>query len=129
MDGDKTKEGVSVKEIESYVKKHRFEVFLCAGFFLASFFSFLSYFSPGWSIIAAGVGAIVGALFSGKVAHLSKMAMGFLFKQEGTTQLILGIVFLIIAVFIPWIIFLKIGLHGGKDIYHFAVEISSQNKP
>lgn len=27
MDGNKIKEGVSVKEIENFAKKHRFEVF------------------------------------------------------------------------------------------------------
>lgn len=128
MNGDKPKEGVSVKEIEAFAKKHRFEVFFCLAFILACFFSFVLW-GPGWSIIAAAVGAIIGVLLSGKMMHFSKMIFSFVFKQEKTVQLVLGIVGLILAIFIPPLYFLLLGLHGGKDMQHWATEIYNQSKP
>lgn len=125
MDGNNPKEGVSVKQMEAFAKKHRFEVFFCLAFILACFFTFVMW-GPGWSIVAAGVGAIIGVLLVGKVTHFSKMVFGFIFKQEQTTQLILGIVALILAIFIPPLYFLLLGLHGGKDMHHWAMEIYSQ---
>jgi hypothetical protein len=127
MDGNKPKEGVSVKEMEAFAKKHRFEVFFCLAFILACFFTFVMWGS-GWSIIAAAVGAIIGVLISGKVTHFSKMVFGFIFKQEQSTQLVLGIVALILAIFIPPLYFLLLGLHGGKDMHHWALEVYSQKK-
>ncbi len=130
MDGNKPKEGISVKEMEAFAKKHRFEVFFCLAFILACFFTFVMW-GPGWSIVTGTVGAIVGVLFGGKVTHFSKMVFTFIFKQEQTTQLVLGIVALILAIFIPPLYFLLLGLHGGKDMHHWAMEIysSHQNRP
>lgn len=127
MDEKKPREGVSVREIESFAKKHRFEVFFCLLFILSCFFTFVMW-GPGWSIICASVGAILGVLFGGKITHLCKMIFHFIFKQETTTQLVLMIVTLILAIFIPPLFFLILGLHGGKDLHHWAMEISSQHK-
>jgi uncharacterized protein YacL len=128
MDGDKPKEGVSVKEIEAFAKKHRFEVFFCLAFILACFFTFILW-GPVWSIIAAAVGAIIGILLSEKIQNFSKMIFSFIFKQERTVQLVLGIVGLIVAIFIPPLYFLLLGLHGGKDMQRLATEIYNQTKP
>lgn len=127
MDENKSKEGVSVKEIETFAKKHRFEFFFCLAFALAFLFALIMY-SSGWSIAASALGGILGVLFSGKVSHFSKAAFHFLFKQEKTTQFVLAIVLLILAIFLPPLIFLILGLHGGKDIYHLAREIQSQHQ-
>lgn len=125
MDGNKPKEGVSVKEMEAYAKKHRFEVFFCLAFILACIFTFVMW-GPGWSIIAATIGAILGIFLSEKVTALSKAVFGFVFKHEQTTQLVLGIVALILAIFIPPLYFLLLGLHGGKDMHYWATTIYSQ---
>ncbi len=127
MSGDKPKEGVSVKEIEAFAKKHRFEVFFCLVFILACFFTFVLW-GPGWSIIAAAIGAIIGVLLAGKIMQFSKMVFSFVFKQEHTIQLVLGIVGLILAIFIPPLYFLLLGLHGGKDMQHWATEVYNQTK-
>ncbi len=125
-DGNKPKEGVSVRELETLAKKHRFELFFCLAFILACFFSFVM-FGPGWSVIAAAVGALIGVLLTAKVTNLARSVFQFIFKQESTTQLVLGVVSLIIAIFLPPLIFLLVGLHGGKDIYRTAMDINSQN--
>lgn len=127
MDGDKPKEGMSVREIESFAKKHRFEVFYCLAFVLACFFSFVM-FGPGWAVIGAALGAIVGVLLSGKVMHMCKTILHFVFKQETTTQIVIAIIALIIAILVPPVFFLILGLHGGKDMIHMVMEISAQHR-
>jgi len=128
MNGNKSKEGVSVKEIEAFAKKHRFEVFFCLAFVLACFFTFVLW-GPGWSIVAASIGAIIGVLLAGKVTPFSKAVFSFICKQEPTIQLVLGIVGLILAIFLSPLYFLLLGLHGGKDMQHWANEIYNQSKP
>ena len=125
MDPQKSKEGVSVKEIEEFAKKHRFEVFFCLSFIFAVFFSFV-FFGAGWAIVLAGLGGILGVLAASKVEFVARQIFGFIFKQEQITQMVLGIVMLIISIFLPPLIFFLIGVHGGKSLHHLAMEIASQ---
>ena len=46
------------------------------------------------------------------------------FSKEGTMQLIIGIVALIVAIFLAPIVFLLVGLHAGKSMLHLARESS-----
>lgn len=121
------KEGVSVKELENFARKHRFEVFLSVTFILACFFSFIMW-GPGLAIGFAALGAVLGVIFPEKIDKISKKCSQFVFKQEEMTQLVLGIVVLIIAIFLPPLIFLKLGAHGGRDIYLLAVESCNSSK-
>lgn len=127
MDGKKSKDGMSVRELETFAKKHRYEVFFCLAFILACFFSFVM-FGPGWAIIAATVGALLGVLLAGKVANMCKTVLHFVFKQEKTTQLVIGIICLILAIFIPPLYFLLLGLHGGKDMMRDVMEVGNQHR-
>jgi hypothetical protein len=112
MDGNK--KGVSVKEIEEFTKKHRYEVFFCALFVLTCIFSIFGHFGGGWSIFFAMGGAVLGIIFPSKTESLLKMVFTFIFKQEKTIQIVLGAVSLLLAIFLPFIIFLVIGLIGGR---------------
>ncbi len=122
---DNKKEGVTVKEIEEFTKKHRFEVFFCLEFIFACFFSFV-FFGPAWAVIFAAVGGIIGVVFHAKVDKICEKALNYIFKQEEMTQLVLGIVGIIIAIFLPPLIFLKLGLHGGKDLHRMSMDSFSQ---
>ena len=123
MDEEKKKEGVSVKEIEGYAKKHRFEIFFCLLFILASLFT-LVFWGPTLSIFLAGIGGIVGVLLPNKIEELTKKLDTSLLSKEGTTQLIIGIVALIIAIFIAPVIFLLTGLYAGQSMVTLAKESS-----
>jgi hypothetical protein len=125
MAGNKAKDGMSIKEIEEFSKKHRFEVFFCLAFILACLFTFAMW-GPGWSIIASAVGAVVGILFFGKVEYFSKKGFQFIFKHESGTQLVLAIVLLVLTIFIPPVYFLILGLHGGKSLRHLSIEMYNQ---
>jgi hypothetical protein len=124
MEPNKLKEGVSVKEIEAFAKKHRFEVFFCLAFIFACFFSFV-FFGPGWSIFLAGIGGILGVIMPARIELLTKKISHFIFKQEKTTQIVLGVVGLVISIILPPIIFLLLGLHGGKSMHHQVMTIHS----
>ena len=119
MNEEKKIEGVSVKEIEAFTKKHRFEVVFTLALVLACFFSFI-FFGTGWAIILAAIGGVLGVIFPGKIEAVSKKIFAFVFKQEQITQLILGVVLLIFAVFLPPLIFLVLGFGGGTKLRSFG---------
>ena len=128
MDTQKLKEGVSVREIEDFAKKHRFEVFFCLSFVLAVFFSFV-FFGPGWGVVFGGIGGIVGVIMPMQVGTFARKIFNFIFKQEKTTQIVLGVVSLIVSIFLPPLIFLLLGLHGGKSMHRQATEAENQIPP
>ncbi|MBI2742324.1 MAG: hypothetical protein HYX48_00200 [Chlamydiales bacterium] len=126
MDENKKNEGVTVKEIELFAKKHRIEVVFCLSFIIACFFSFV-FFGTGWAVIFAAIGGILGAVFPAKVDNFAKKMFVFVFKQEQTTQLVLGIFKLVLSIFLPPLIFLLLGLHGGKSMQQLAMSIGPQS--
>lgn len=119
MEEGKKKEGVSVKEIESYARHHRFEIFFCILFILASLFT-LIFWGPVLSILLTGVGAVISVLFLTHIEKLSHAAGEKIFKQAPSTLMIVGIIALIVAIFLPPIVFLLIGLHAGKSLIRMA---------
>ena len=118
------KEGVSVKELEQFTKDHRFEVFYLLLFIFASLFTFV-FWGAKVSIFLAGIGAIIGLFFPGKIKQFSSKICGFVFKQEKITQIVLGVVGLIIAIFLAPIVFFLLGLHGGKSMINRCKDVSS----
>lgn len=128
MDTQKLKEGVSVKELEDFAKKHRFEVFFCLSFVLAVFFSFV-FFGPGWGVVFGGIGGILGVVFPMKVGVFAGKIFAFIFKQERTTQIVLGVVSLIVSIFLPPLVFLLLGLHGGRSMHNRATEAYTDLPP
>lgn len=127
MDENQKKEGVSIKEIEGFARKHKIEVFLCITLGLACFFSFVMW-GVVWAMMAAVAGGVVSVLIPAKTAALSKKICQFVVKQEQTTQIVLAVVTFIIAIFIPPLIFLSLGLHGGRDLRQTLMD-NSQNRP
>ena len=122
MDGNK--KGVSVKEIEEFTKKHRYEVFFCALFVLTCIFSLVGHFGGGWSIFFGMGGAVLGVIFPSKTESFLKMIFKFIFKQDKTIQIVLGAVSLVLAIFVPFIIFLVVGLISGRMMNIMAVDSS-----
>jgi hypothetical protein len=120
MDG---KKGVSVKEIEEFTKKHRYEVYFCLLFLVACIFGITGgYVRPAWNIFFAMAGGILGVIFPSKTESLVKMVFHFIFKQEKTIQIVLGVVGLILAIFVPFVIFFVLGLIGGRVMHQMAMD-------
>lgn len=123
VDGNR-KEGVSVRDVEEFAKRHRFEVVFCLMFFLAGIFSFMNFFGPGWSITLAVVGGIVSVVFPVKADEILRKIMKFFVKQETTMQVVLGVVCVLVSIFLPLVVFLLIGAFAGKSMYQMAMESS-----
>ncbi|GAB4186976.1 MAG: hypothetical protein Tsb0015_05250 [Simkaniaceae bacterium] len=114
-EGEK-KPGVSVHEIENFSKKHRLEIFHCVAFILSALFTFW-FFGAAWSIFLAALGGVIGVWLPKKVDGFLRKVKGFVFKQETITQIVLGVVGWILSIFVPPLIFLYLGLMGGKSCY------------
>ncbi len=127
MDTNEPKKGVSVKEIEEFAKKHRFEVFFCLAFIFACFFSFV-FFGPGWGIFLASIGGILGVIMPARIEVFTAKISHFIFKQEKTTQIVLGVVALVLSILVPPLIFFLLGLHGGKSMHHQVMTVYGEPK-
>jgi len=115
---DKFKEGVSVKELENFARRYMTEGFLILSIVIATLSSVFDFFTgPGWSVFFAGIGIIVSTAFPAQIHKLIKPLSQFLKKQEKTVQIIVGIVRLIFAIFIPFLLFAEAGLLAGL-VYH-----------
>ncbi len=119
------KDGVSVKELEIFAKKYRFEVFLCLFFLLAGIFGCILW-HPGWSVLLVGAGGIIGSLIPQKIGQISRKLLGFVFRQDRNTQIIIAAIALILAIFVPPLVYLLFGLHAGKSMHVHAQEVHTE---
>ncbi|MBI5273797.1 MAG: hypothetical protein HY860_01940 [Chlamydiales bacterium] len=124
MEGKKqNKEGMTVQEIEGIAKKYRFELVFCLAFILAAAFSYL-FSMEGWSVFLAAVGGIIGICLPKHIERFEEICFRFIYKQEKITQIIIGVVLLVLAVFISPLVFLLLGLMGGVEVYHSVAKNS-----
>ncbi|MCB1110158.1 MAG: hypothetical protein KDK64_04200, partial [Chlamydiia bacterium] len=117
------KEGVSVQELENFGKKYHIEIFLVLYFLLATLLTFI-FFGAAWSIFLAGVGGILGVWLPNKIEKATRAAFGFALKQEKATKLVLAVVGIIIAFFLPPLVFFFLGLVGGTGMHKAASSVS-----
>jgi hypothetical protein len=129
---DKIKEGVSVQEVEDFARKHTMEVFSVLAIVIGSISSMYDFFTgPKLTIAFVAIGIFLGIFFPAPVEKGLKQFYSFAYKQEKMTQLILGIVKIVVSLFIPFFLFGAVGLLAGTS-YHFYTrhaQLMSDNKP
>lgn len=129
---DKLKEGVSVQELEDFARKHTTEVFSVLALIIGAISSAGDFFTgPGLTVIFTALGAIASIVFPVFMEKWVKQAYSFSFKQEKTTEMILGGVKLVVALFVPFLYFGVIGILAGTS-YHYYIrhaQIANENKP
>ena len=129
---DKLKEGVSVQEVEDFARKYAVEVVSVGSIVLAAISSMFDFFTgPSLSVLFLTIGTILGIFFPVPVENGLKQAFGYAFKQEKSTQLILAGVKIVIALFIPFLLFGIIGLLSGTAYHYFArhAQVIKEHKP
>jgi hypothetical protein len=128
---EKLKEGVSVHEIEGFAGKHTTEIFSCLAILIGAISSSYDFFTgPKLTIAFLTLGALIAVFFPAPVEKGLKQLYSFTFKQEKMTEIILGAVKIVIAIFIPFLYFGLLGLLAGTS-YHYYIrhaQIMSENR-
>jgi hypothetical protein len=128
----KLKEGVSMHELEHLARKHTTEVLSVLAVVIASVSSAYDFFTgPKLTILFFAIGAIAAICFPAPVERGLKQLYHFTFKQEKTTEIIIGGIKIIVAVFIPFLYFGLMGLLAGTS-YHYYIrhaQIINENRP
>ena len=118
---EKFKEGVSVQELEHFARKYLVEVFVIISVIVATISSSMHFFNgAGWSLMLGGIGAILSIALPAQIHKIEKIYFSFVSKQEQTAQIAIGAVQLIIALFLPFIIFAQLGMLAGISFHHFS---------
>jgi len=113
---DKLKEGVSAKEIEGFARKYAYESFLALAVIVATISSMFDFFSgPGWSLLFCGIATAVAIFFPHQIRGGLEKFYSYVDRKEQTTLIIVGLVRLVVALFLPFIIFGGIGLLAGTS--------------
>lgn len=119
--GEKLKEGIPVKDIELFARKHTVEGFFILAILVAIISSSIGFFTgAGWSVFLGGVGAIISISFPETIAKVEEMYFMQAARPEKSIQITVGLVLLVLAIFIPFIIFIQVGLLCGIAFHHFA---------
>jgi hypothetical protein len=122
--GHQPKEGVSMQDIEHFAKKHTTEVFSILALIIAMVSSAFHFFTgPGLTIVFTTVGAILAILFPAPIQKGLRQLYQFTYRQDKTTEIVLGAVKIIVAIFIPFLYFGLIGLLAGGS-YHYHIHSS-----
>lgn len=121
--GEKFKEGVSVQEIENFARKYTVEAFIILAIIIASISSAFGFFTGGsWSLILGGLGAIISITLPTPIHKFEKAYFSFTSRQEKAAQIAIGVVQIVIAIFIPFVIFAQIGMLSGLSFHHFSIQ-------
>lgn len=129
---EKIKEGVSVREIEEFARQHTIEVFAILAIIIATITSIWDYFTGSrMAIFFLAIGTIIAILFPVPIERGLKRFYNFVIKQEKATQIIVGIVKIVAAIFVPFILFAVIGLLAGSSFHYFIrhAQVVQENKP
>lgn len=129
---DKIKEGVSVQEVEDFARKYTTEVFSVLAILIGSISSMYNFFTgPKLTIALIAIGVILGVFFPAPVEKGLKQFYSFSFKQEKTTQMILGLVKVVVGLFIPFFLFGFMGLLAGTSYHYYTrhAQITAHDRP
>jgi len=125
---EKLKKGVSVHEIEHFTRKHLTEVFTVAALVIGAISSCWDFFiGPKLTLLFFTLGAVLGIFFP---VFVEKVIHKLYVRQETTTQLVFGAVKIVIAIFIPFVLFGVFGLLAGTAYHYYTrhAQIMDANK-
>jgi len=118
---DKLKESISFHDIESFRRKYSTEILTVAALAIAAISSAWDFFTgPKLSIFLFTLTTIIAIFFPEPVQKSIRKMYGFFQMQEKTTQLILGAVRIVVAIFIPFVLFGAFGLLAGLAFHHYS---------
>ncbi len=118
---EKNKDGVSMREIESFARRYAYEGFSALAIVVATISAIFDFFSgPRWSLIFAAAAVVISLFFSKKVEEIALKFHNFINKQERPTLIIIGVVRLVVALFLPFVIFTGMGFLAGLSYINIS---------
>jgi hypothetical protein len=129
---DKMKEGVSVQDMEDFARKYTTEVFSVLAIVIGTISSMYDFFTGAkLTLLLLTAGVMVGTFVPAPVEKWLKQYYSFAHKQEKTSQMVLGCVLIVIALFIPFVLFGFVGLLAGTSYHYYTrhAQIMSETKP
>lgn len=109
------KNGFTVGEIQGKMKKYGLEISLCAIFILTGIFTLIwGGIWVFWAIVLCMVGAVLGILFPMPINKVVTKALEFIYKEK-FTSIVIAVLGIVLAVFLPPIIFALVGVIAGKS--------------
>ncbi|MCH9811171.1 hypothetical protein K0U07_00235 [bacterium] len=110
------KKGFTVSELEGTAKKYASEIGLGVIFAVTAIFTLIwGGAMMVWSILLCMILAIIASLVPGSMMDGISKALDFIYKDK-VMLVVTGVVLLIIAIFIPVLIFALIGLISGGSL-------------
>ncbi len=130
---NKYQSGLSIHEIEQFTRQHVTEVFTILALATGAIASAFDFFTgPKMTITIAAIGAIWGIVSPKNIELLLKQVAQFTYRQDNNTQMVLGVVKLVIAIFIPFVLFGLVGMMAGASYHYYlrqAQGIDSNKSP
>lgn len=115
---NKIKSGISTQQLEDFAHKHTPEVFAVCAIVIASISSLFDFFTgSGWAVLFFAIGTIAGVVFPSSVESKLVKLYRLINHQDKTTEIIIGGMKIIVALFLPFLYFGFLGLFAGTS-YH-----------
>jgi ABC-type multidrug transport system fused ATPase/permease subunit len=110
------KTGFTVSELEGTAKKYASEIGLGVIFAMTAIFTLIwGGAMMVWSVILSMILAIIGALVPGSMMAGISKALDYVYRER-VMLIITGVVLLVVAIFIPVLIFALVGLIAGGSL-------------
>ncbi|MCH9617554.1 MAG: hypothetical protein SP4CHLAM5_06790 [Chlamydiia bacterium] len=110
------KTGFTVSELEGTAKKYASEIGLGVIFAMTAIFTLIwGGAMMVWSIILAMILAIIGAVVPGSMMSAISKSLDYVYRER-VMLIITGVVLLVVAIFIPVLIFALVGLISGGSL-------------
>jgi cytochrome bd-type quinol oxidase subunit 2 len=118
---NKFKTGISTQQLEDFAHKHTPEVFAVCAIVIASISSLFDFFTgSSWAVLFFAIGTIAGVVFPSVIESKLSKIYRLIGYQDKTTEMIIGGMKIIVALFLPFIYFCFLGLFAGTSYYqHF----------
>ena len=115
-DENQEKKGFTVSELEGTARKYASEIGISVIFAISAIFALIwSRPMMVWSILLCMILAIVGVIIPDSMSKAINKAVDFIYKEK-IILIVTGVVLLVVAIFVPVLIFGLVGLLAGGSI-------------
>jgi hypothetical protein len=115
-DDNQEKKGFTVSELEGTARKYASEIGISVIFAISAIFTLIwSGAMMVWAVLLCMILAIVGTIIPDSMSKAINKAVDFVYKEK-IMLIVTGVVLLIVAIFIPVLIFGLVGLLAGGSL-------------